>query len=64
VLLLQAMMQLGKTTGAVGEEIVHRHFQPLLSGLQLAQQLLLMRDVDKKIGVVRVEIVHRYITEP
>ncbi len=30
----------------------------------LAQQRLLIRDVDKKIGVVRVEIVHRYITEP
>jgi hypothetical protein len=27
---------------AVGEEIVHRHFQTLLSGLQLAQQLQLI----------------------
>jgi hypothetical protein len=42
MLLLQAMEQLGKTALAVGEEIVHRHLQTLLSGLQLAQQLLLI----------------------
>jgi hypothetical protein len=27
VLLLQTMMKLGKATGTVGEEVVHRHFK-------------------------------------
>jgi hypothetical protein len=44
MLLLQTMEQLGKTAVAVGEEIVHRHFQTLLSGLQLAQLLLIAAD--------------------
>ena len=47
---LQAMEQLGKTALATGEEIVHRHFQPLLSGLQLAQQLLLVAADDFRGG--------------
>jgi hypothetical protein len=42
MLLLKTMEQLGKTTVTVGDKIVHRHFQTLLSGLQLAQQLLLI----------------------
>ena len=42
VLLLQTMEQLGKSALATGEEIVHCHLQPLLPGLQLAQQLLLI----------------------
>ncbi len=50
MLLLQAMEQLGKTALATGEEIVHRHLQPLLSGLQLAQQLLLVAADDFRGG--------------
>ncbi|SAG10458.1 Uncharacterised protein [Enterobacter cloacae] len=29
----------------------------------LTQQFLLVRNINKEIGVVRVEIVHRYVTE-
>ena len=36
------MMELGKTTGAVGEEVVHRHFQTLLAVLKLTQQFQLV----------------------
>ena len=50
MLLLQAMEQLGKTALATGEELVPRHFQPLLSGLQLAQQLLLVAADDFRGG--------------
>ena len=42
VLLLQAMMKLGKPARPVGQEIVHRHFQTLLTILQLTQQLQLI----------------------
>ncbi|MFH4333793.1 hypothetical protein WAJ64_23085, partial [Acinetobacter baumannii] len=50
MLLLQAMEQLGKTALATGEEIVHRYLQTLLSGLQLAQQLLLIAADDLRGG--------------
>jgi hypothetical protein len=42
VLLLQTMMKLGKATGTVGEEVVHRHFKALLAVLDLTQQLQLV----------------------
>jgi hypothetical protein len=42
--------KLGKTALATGEEIVHRHLQPLLPGLQLAQQLLLIAADDLRGG--------------
>lgn len=29
----------------------------------LTQQFLLVRNINKEIGIVRVEIVHRYVTE-
>jgi hypothetical protein len=40
--LLQTMMKLGKATGTVGEEVVHRHFKALLAVLDLTQQLQLV----------------------
>ncbi|MNZ72423.1 hypothetical protein D3C78_908020 [compost metagenome] len=42
MLLLQPMVQLRKAPGAIGQEIVHRHFQTLLSVLYLAQQFQLI----------------------
>ncbi len=42
MLLLKTVMKLGKATGTVGEEVVHRHLQTLLAVLKLTQQLQLV----------------------
>jgi len=42
MLLLQTMIKLRETTIARRQIIIHRHFQPLLADLQLAQQFLLI----------------------
>ncbi len=42
MLLLQAVMKLGKAAGTVSEEVVHRHLQALLAVLDLTQQLQLI----------------------
>ena len=42
MLLLQAVIKLGKSASSVGEIVIHRHFQTLLTMLNLTQQLELI----------------------
>ena len=50
MLLLQPVIKLGKTPGAVSNEKVHRHLKTLLSGLDLAQQFRLVATDDFRGG--------------
>ena len=53
---VQPLFQQRRTAIGVKRMLEHNH-------VMLTQQLLLVRDINKEIRIVRVEIVHRYVTK-